>query len=69
MVAVLRRPKRGGGTAATSAREASADRARADDGTCGRARYVVRVGDTAIEFGDDFHDETLARVVRVLRAC
>lgn len=33
------------------------------------ARYVVRVGDTAIEFGDDFHDETLARVVRVLRAC
>jgi hypothetical protein len=33
------------------------------------ARYVVRVGDTAIEVGDDFHDETLTRVVRVLRAC
>jgi hypothetical protein len=33
------------------------------------ARYVVRVGDAAIEVGDDFHDETLARVVRVLRAC
>ena len=32
-------------------------------------RYVVRVGDTAIEVGDDFHDDTLARVVRVLRAC
>jgi hypothetical protein len=35
----------------------------------GRARYVVRVGDTTIEVGDDFRDETLARVVRVLRAC
>jgi hypothetical protein len=34
-----------------------------------RARYLVRVGDEAIEIGDDFHDETLARVVRVLRAC
>lgn len=33
------------------------------------ARYVVRVGDTAVEVGDDFHDETLARVVRVVRAC
>lgn len=33
------------------------------------ARYVVQVGDAAIEVGDDFHDETLARVVRVLRAC
>lgn len=31
------------------------------------ARYLVRVGDAAIEVGDDFHDETLARVVRVLR--
>lgn len=33
------------------------------------ARYVVRVGDMAIELGDDFNEETLARVVRVLRAC
>ena len=33
------------------------------------ARYLVRVGDAAVEVGDDFHDETLARVVRVLRAC
>lgn len=33
------------------------------------ARYVVRVGDAAVEVGDDFHDETLTRVVRVLRAC
>ncbi len=35
----------------------------------GAGRYVVRVGEAAIEFGDDFHDETLARVVCVLRAC
>jgi len=35
----------------------------------GPARYVVRVGDAMIEVGDDFQDETLARVVRVLRAC
>ncbi|MGH2926813.1 MAG: hypothetical protein ACRDL8_01265 [Solirubrobacteraceae bacterium] len=33
------------------------------------ARYVVRIGDAAIEVGDDFADETLARAVRVLRAC
>lgn len=33
------------------------------------SRYVVRVGDAAVEVGDDFHDDTLARVVRVLRAC
>ncbi len=33
------------------------------------ARYVVRVGDTVLEFGDDVCDETLARVVGVLRAC
>lgn len=32
-------------------------------------RYVVRVRDAAVEVGDDFRDETLARVVRVLRAC
>ena len=35
----------------------------------GPARYVVRVGETAVEVGDDFEDDTLARVVRVLRAC
>lgn len=33
------------------------------------ARFVVHLGDAVIEVGDDFHDETLARVVRVLRAC
>lgn len=32
-------------------------------------RYVVRIGDAAIELGDDFAEETLARTVRVLRAC
>ncbi len=32
-------------------------------------RYVVRVGETAVEVGEDFEDDTLARVVRVLRAC
>lgn len=35
----------------------------------GPARYVVRIGETAVEVGDDFEDDTLARVVRVLRAC
>jgi hypothetical protein len=33
------------------------------------ARYVVRIGDATIEVDDDFTDETLVRVVRVLRAC
>jgi len=33
------------------------------------ARYVVRVGDVGIEVTDDFADETLVRLVRVLRAC
>lgn len=33
------------------------------------ARYIVRVGEAAVEIGDEFLDETLARVVRVLRAC
>ena len=32
-------------------------------------RYVVRVGEVAIEVADDFHDDTLARLVRVLRSC
>ena len=35
----------------------------------GSTRYVVRIGETAVEVGDDFEDDTLARVVRVLRAC
>lgn len=35
----------------------------------GSARYVVRVGDLEIEIDDDFTDETLARIVRALRAC
>jgi hypothetical protein len=34
-----------------------------------QARYVVRVGDAVVEVGDDFREETLARVMRVLRAC
>ena len=33
------------------------------------ARYVVRVRDAAIELGDDFHEESLVRLVRALRAC
>jgi hypothetical protein len=33
------------------------------------ARYVVRVGDVAIDVADDFADETLVRLVRALRAC
>jgi hypothetical protein len=33
------------------------------------ARYVVRIGDAAIEVDDDFADETLARLVRAVRAC
>ncbi|HEX5449666.1 MAG TPA: hypothetical protein VFW85_06370 [Gaiellaceae bacterium] len=35
----------------------------------GSARYILRVSDAVVEVGDDFCDETLARVVRVLRAC
>ena len=35
----------------------------------GSARYLLRVGAAVIEIGDDFCDETLARVVRVLRTC
>lgn len=33
------------------------------------ARYVLRVGEGSIEFGDDARDETLRRVVGVLRSC
>lgn len=33
------------------------------------ARYVVRVGEVALEVGADFDEETLVRIVRALRAC
>lgn len=33
------------------------------------ARYVVRVGEIALELEDDFREETLVRIVRALRAC
>jgi len=33
------------------------------------ARYVVRVVELAVEIGDDFCEETLARLVRTLRSC
>ena len=33
------------------------------------ARYVLSVGDVAVEFDDACSGETLARVVRALRAC
>jgi hypothetical protein len=33
------------------------------------SRYVVRVGSVSVEFGDDFEDGTLRRVVEVLRSC
>ena len=32
-------------------------------------RYLVRVGELAIEVGDDFDEVTLVRLVRVLGAC
>jgi len=32
-------------------------------------RYVLRVADAEVEFGDDFHEDTLRRVVAVLRSC
>lgn len=35
----------------------------------GVARYVLEVGSARVEFGDDFREETLARIVSVLRAC
>ena len=34
-----------------------------------RGRYTLRIGDVTIELGDDFREETLARLVRALRAC
>jgi len=33
------------------------------------ARYSVRVGAATVEFGDDFAESTLRRVVAVLRSC
>lgn len=33
------------------------------------ARYVVRVGELAVELGDEFREETLVRLVRALRTC
>lgn len=33
------------------------------------ARYVVRVGDVELELDDGFLDETLRRIVGVLRSC
>ena len=35
----------------------------------GMARYVLEMGGAQLEFGDDFREETLARVMAVLRAC
>lgn len=32
-------------------------------------RYVVRVGDAAVEIGDDFDAPTLRRIVEALRTC
>jgi transposase-like protein len=32
-------------------------------------RYVLEVGSARVEFDDDFREETLARIVSVLRAC
>jgi hypothetical protein len=33
------------------------------------ARYVVRVGDLAVEVGDDFQDHTLRRLLAVVASC
>ncbi|MCC7537153.1 MAG: hypothetical protein IT379_13105 [Deltaproteobacteria bacterium] len=33
------------------------------------SRYVVRIGEAAVEVPDDFREETLVRLVRALRAC
>ena len=32
-------------------------------------RYVVRIGEVALELGEDFSEETVTRLVRALRAC
>jgi hypothetical protein len=33
------------------------------------ARYVVRLGDVAVEVDDHFHDDTLGRLLAVVAAC
>lgn len=33
------------------------------------SRYVMRIADVTVEFGDDAREETLRRLVSVLRAC
>lgn len=33
------------------------------------ARFVLRIGGAELEVGDGFCEETLARIVRVLRSC
>jgi hypothetical protein len=35
----------------------------------GAARYSMRIGTAAVEFGDDFREDTLRRVVAMLRSC
>ncbi|MBK7773637.1 MAG: hypothetical protein IPI43_05800 [Sandaracinaceae bacterium] len=35
----------------------------------GAGHYVLEVGSARVEFGDDFQEDTLRRIVRVLRAC
>lgn len=37
--------------------------------TRGAERYVLEVDGARVEFGEDFQDETLRRIVTVLRAC
>lgn len=32
-------------------------------------RYVIWLGDVAVEVGDDFREQTLARIASALRAC
>ncbi len=32
-------------------------------------RYAIAIGGASLEFGDDFEDETLRRVLEVLRSC
>jgi hypothetical protein len=35
----------------------------------GEPRFVVHVGEVSIEVPAEFHDETLVRLIRALRAC
>ena len=34
-----------------------------------RGRYVIRLGGAELELSDNFREETLSRIVRVLRSC